>query len=120
MGKMNYDWDLVMVTEHAYDRAKERLGYTKKATSRMSKKAFAEGLLLEEMSGNLYNYLEEKQTYRWNKECDYRIYGEAIYVFTIGQDDNFGDTYPLLVTVLIVPKELRSQAKSQMKKKKTA
>lgn len=116
-----YDWEKVILTDHAIMRGKERLGLGKKALDRMTNKAFQEGLKLDEMYGNLYSYLIEitNQDYK-APLSDIRLYGEHIFLYSLGSDSAFGDTYPVMVTVLQVPVELRKQALIQFRKKKAA
>lgn len=116
----DYDWTRVTITDHAYARSKERLGWTKKTTKRMCEKAFFEGLSMDDLHGSIHNYLKEKVERREKLDMDFRIYGEAIYVFSLGEDKDFGDTFPLLVTVLYVPNELKGQAKSLQRKRRVA
>jgi len=116
-----YDWDRVALTDHAIMRGKERLGLGKKALSRMTDKAFKEGVNLDEMYGSLYKYIAYKVE-RPNAApiSDIRLYGEYVFLYSVGSDQFFGDTYPLLVTVILVPVEMRKQAILQFKKKRAA
>ena len=50
----------VTITDHAYARSKERLGWTKKTTKRMCEKAFFEGLSMDDLHGSIHNYLKER------------------------------------------------------------
>ena len=114
------DSRIIKITEHAYDRGKERLGLSKKSLKRMSEKAFDDGLTVDEMNGSLYKYFMDKLEYLAYENTFYRVYGEMIFVFTVGQDIFFGDTHPLLVTVMYVPNELKKQANSSYRRKKIA
>ena len=48
----------VEITEHAYDRMKERLGWNRKAGQRMANKAYTEGKTHGETRGSLHRYLD--------------------------------------------------------------
>ena len=71
-----YDWEKVILTDHAIVRGKERLGLGKKALTRMTNRAFKEGLKLDEMYGNLYDYsLQKMEKYKDAQLSDVRIVG---------------------------------------------
>lgn len=116
-----YDWDRVVLTDHAIMRGKERLGLGKKALKRMSDKAFKEGVALGDMYGSLYRYISEKLDRPYTPPIsDVRLYGEYLFLYSAGKDQYFGDTFPILVTILLVPAELRRQAILQFKKSRVA
>lgn len=116
--RLCYDCFDVAITNHAYDRGKERFGLPKKALKRMAQKVFYDGLKEKDMSGALYSYFHEKGNREWNLNMDYRIYGEILYVFSKEKNIFNNLTHPLLVTVTYIPQELRTQARGQFKKKK--
>ena len=67
-------------TDHAYERAKERLGWKRKVLDKMMEKAFFEGIQHKDTKGSLNRYI----TKLWfdYKFCNnVRIYGENIYFF---------------------------------------
>lgn len=43
----------IVITDHAYDRMKERLGWNKKAGARMAQKAYTDGTTHGETRGSL-------------------------------------------------------------------
>ncbi len=65
------------VTNHAFKRAKKRLGLNRKATRRMARKAYCQGLRPLDTTGGVKFYLETKRA----ENGTVRIYGEYIYVF---------------------------------------
>lgn len=87
---------VVIITNHAYDRAKERFSLSKKAVDRFAEKAFTKGLKQEDTNGQLKKYIHSL----W-LDCEtannIRIHGEVIFFFT----DN------KLVTLYQVPLEFR-------------
>jgi len=71
---------MIIISDHAYKRAKERLGLNQKALDRMAEKAFNDGFKHGETKGTLQKYI----TKLWfdHKNCNnVRIYGENIYFF---------------------------------------
>ena len=70
----------IIITDHAYDRMKERLGWNKKAAERMAQKAFQEGIQHWETKGSLHRYLDSIYLSHRNATA-MRIYGQAIFIF---------------------------------------
>jgi hypothetical protein len=67
-------------TQHAYERAKERLGWNAKVLDRMITRAFTDGVKHSGTKGTLKKYV----TKLWgrNKNANnIRIYGENVYLF---------------------------------------
>jgi len=90
----------VLITEHAFDRAKERLSWNNKVLSKMAEKAFMEGIKHKDTKGTLNRYV----TKLWfsYKHCNnVRIYGENIFFFC----DN------RLITLYQLPNYLRKHVK---------
>ena len=86
----------IYITDHAYDRMKERLGWNRKAAARMAKKAFEEGVEHKDTVGSLHRYLD----YVYLGHCNanqMRIYGEALFIF-------YGNR---LITVYALPTKYR-------------
>lgn len=72
--------DKILITEHAYDRAKERLSLSKNALDRLALKAFEEGIKHEDTKGKLNRYLTSLfMTYK--KANNIRVYGENVFLF---------------------------------------
>lgn len=69
-----------IITEHAYEKAKERLNWKAKVLDKMAQKAFDEGIQHKDTKGTLRKYIT-KLWFR-HKHCNnIRIYGENIYFF---------------------------------------
>ncbi len=98
---------MVYVTKHAYKRMKERCGYNKATCQRMAEKAFSEGVSHTDVSGRLDKYFYHLYCYDFSAN-NLRIYGEFVYVFS---NHN-------LVTVMLVPNELKEGVKKSQKAKK--
>lgn len=90
----------IIITAHAYKRAKERLGLDHNATDRMAVKAFVAGLKHSDCKAKLKKYVD--WLFLQYKKCgNIRIYGEAVWLFTEGT----------LVTILNLPNEYKKLAK---------
>lgn len=73
--------DEVTATNHAYERGKERFGWSEKVLVKMMKKAFNDGIQHKNTKGTLQRYI----TKLWfdYKHCNnVRIYGEVIFFFS--------------------------------------
>lgn len=70
----------IQITDHAYDRMKERLGWSRKAGERMAQKAYLEGQTHGETRGSLHRFLDGVFLSHGNAN-NLRIYGEALFVF---------------------------------------
>jgi hypothetical protein len=97
----------VILTNHAYDRMKERVGIGKKAADRLSEKAYAAGIDRNSVKGRLQKYIESKEL-RNSSKC--KIYGEMVYCFS----DNCEGA--ILMTVFWIPTSLRKQALGAQRK----
>ncbi len=108
----------VYITQHGYERGKERLGLKKSAFERIVNKAYLNGLGEKEMSGSLYTYFQNKIEYLGTmghtERQFFKIYGENIFVFS---ESNKKGYLPVLITVMHVPSGLKSRA---IKAQKTA
>ncbi len=83
------------ITEHAYERAKERLSWRRKTLNRMAKKAFYGGLKHKDTKGKLNKYISNLYL-QYRTANNIRIYGENVYFFT--------DCH--LITLYRMPQEL--------------
>lgn len=90
----------VLITEHAYERAKERLKWKSKVLDKMAEKAFLEGIKHKDTKGSLMRYLT-KLWFNYKHCNNVRIYGENIFFFC----DN------RLITVYQLPNDLRKHVK---------
>ncbi len=113
----NMTEDNIKVTFHAYNRIKERMGLGKKAANRISRKAYSDGLVCNEMkNGQLKRYISEKED-RYNSQDCMRIYGQEVYCFAKDLDPN-GIQQIRLITVYPVPKGLQNHAIGQQKNRR--
>ncbi|RXK57545.1 hypothetical protein ESA94_20315 [Lacibacter luteus] len=86
----------IHITEHAYDRAKERLGWDRKATNRTVMKAYVAGLQHKRLAPKLKRYVDG--LFMQKELCNnIRIYGQVVFLFT----DN------RLITLYQLPNELK-------------
>ena len=87
----------VVVTQHADDRLKERLGLPKSARQSAAQRAFDKGKLHKEAKGKLKRYLD-RCWLQHRTSNNVRLYAEHIWFFA---DER-------LVTVYEIPKNMRS------------
>lgn len=69
-----------IATEHAYEKAKERLGWKRKVLDKMMVKAFDEGIKHSDTKGSLNKYIT-KLWFKYRTANNIRIYGENVYFF---------------------------------------
>lgn len=86
----------IIITEHAFERAKERLGLDRKAFEKLALKAYISGMKHAECKGQLNKFIT-KLFMQYKTANNTRIYGEVIYLF-------HGNT---LITVYQIPVELK-------------
>lgn len=98
---------LIIVTDHAYNMAKERLSMNGSSFHKLSEKAFYNGVKHGETIGNLRKYIDGLFL-RHKTAGNIRIYGENIFFFA----GNF------LLTVYQVPLNLRKATNKIQKEKK--
>lgn len=100
--------DKIIITNHAYDKAKERLRLSKKSFERLVHKAVFEGLTIADVSsGELYNYIickTKMQRAQKDDRIDIRIYGENMYIFANSYDQL------ILLTVYQLPNNMKREA----------
>lgn len=71
--------EVAVLTNHAVDRAKERLGLKKRSLQRLADKALSEGLAYRDCKGAIRKYMGYlSKTYRAN---NIRLYGENLFAF---------------------------------------
>lgn len=86
----------VIITTHAYQRAKERLSFSSGTLDRIAPKAFFGGIRHKDTKGKVNRYI----TKLWNNNKainNIRVYGEVIFLF----NDN------VLVTLYQIPNEFK-------------
>ncbi len=99
-----------VLTDHAYDRIKERMGLNKKAADRMSVTAYYKGARHKDLTGKLKEYVLNSMEDHKTKGDDPHVYGEYIYCFVHGGVPGTGQHVVTLVTVMTVPNDLKDQA----------
>lgn len=102
------DKDKVILTAHAQQRLKERCGLQKKSKERIAAKVFKKGLSIEETNGSIRKWMTTV-FYNNTNINNIRLYGDKIYLFA---DQT-------LITVLFVPKHLRTRVSQLSQKKNT-
>lgn len=69
----------VIITDHAYDRAKERLGWNKSAVERMMPKVMDNGSLHKDFSGKMKKWIDK--VYLSHKNANnFRIFGGHCFI----------------------------------------
>lgn len=101
-----------VLTKHAELRIKERCGLGKHGGKRLTEIAYENGISLEEATGQLKRYIQhvidKSYIYLNNNEKTIKIYAEKVWIY---------DDY-VLITVIPIPKDLRTQANIQIKRKR--
>ncbi len=92
----------VIVTNHAAERIKKRLGLPKKTCQTHAQAVYENGFKLADAKGRAKRYLYKLFCYS-KKANQLRVYGEFVYIFT-------GST---LITVLNLPKGMRTGFKKK-------
>lgn len=92
--------DKIEVSRHAYERLHERCGLSRKAATRMAKKAFYTGMKHSDTRGQINRWITS--LYFNNKNANnIRLYGNFAYIFC----------NKILVTVLEIPNNLKNRWK---------
>lgn len=103
---------VIEITEHAFQRLKERSGLNQSAANKTAHKAYEKGLKHQECTGALYKWVTGA-TKTSKKGSTFRIYGDKLWIFNKSK----GSTIKL-VTVLQVPPNLTKLVNVLMQKKK--
>lgn len=91
---------MVYVTEHAFEKGKERLSLNKKSLEKLANLAFDKGLKHADMKAYLKKYID-KMYFRNKKANNVRVYGEVLFIFV---EDR-------LVTLYQLPNNLKKYIK---------
>lgn len=103
----------IEITQHAFQRLKERSGLNQSAASKTAYKAYDRGLKHQECTGALHKWVTS--TSRTSKKGSmFRIYGDKLWIFNKTAENN----KIKLVTVLQVPPNLNKLVNVLMQKKK--
>ncbi len=97
----------IIITDHAYKRAKERLSLTSNAFKKLATKAYHQGISKSDCSGNLAKYVY-KLWRSYQVANNIRIFGEYVFLFT-------GN---ILITVYQIPNNVKKAAITNGKKKR--
>lgn len=108
----------IYVSQHAYDRAKERLGFNKKAIENAARKALEKGIRHSETTGQICRYISNKTKSYMTSGADVRIYGENVYYFVRHGDKGSSNAKYDLITVYGLPKRLKPNAFKIQRRKK--
>ena len=87
---------MIIITDHAKKRMRERLKIPKRAVARAAWRAYVEGDQPEDYAGLMRNYLDDAAD---QNDCEVRVFQNNIYVFGKAEDDFSGETNAVLVTV---------------------
>lgn len=98
---------MLKITQHAYNRAKERCGLKRKSLDRIIDKAYKNGLARHELKGNLHKWVTAQYYHDDNKK-QMIIYGEYLFIFSSC----------VLITIYSIPVNLRKTVKAIMEKRK--
>lgn len=90
----------IVITDHAFQRAKERLGFDRRAAERISLKAYVAGKKHAQCKGRLKRYLDALYL-QYHNANNMRVYGEAVYLFCGNK----------LITIYNLPNEYKPIAK---------
>lgn len=103
----------IKVSEHAFDRLRERSGLNRSAANKLVVQAFTKGLKHGETVGRLFKWVSSaSRTSRTGST--YRVYGDKLYIFS--PDYKEENTFTL-VTVMQVPSNLSNIVKVSREKK---
>lgn len=70
----------ISITTHAYERANERLSWSKKILDKMALKAYSQGKTHSETKGHLNRYIS-KLYLQYKSANNTKVYGENVYIF---------------------------------------
>jgi len=92
----------IVITNHAEERAKERLGWNRHAIERMADKAYEEGISHAEANPKIRKYFDKLFLMK-HQANNVRIYGQVVYLFSNNR----------LMTLFIIPKNIEKSIKKQ-------
>lgn len=87
----------MVVTKHAEQRIRERMGINKRAVRRAAQKALDEGAMHSECAGAMKKWLD-KQAIAYDRKMKWRVYSGFVWAFTF--DDALITIIPLGKTML--------------------
>lgn len=97
----------IIITDHAYDRARKRLKWSSSTLNRMINRIYYEGISSKNSKGTLKIYFEKLNNR--NSQCNnIRIFGNSVFFFMNNR----------LITMLPLPLEIKNYIQSLNKNKK--
>lgn len=91
----------VIITDHAFEKGKERFSLKVDAFKRLAQKAFNEGLRQSDASGKLGRYMD-KIYFEHRTANNLRIYGDNLFIFS----------HNILITTYQVPSDLKKYVRA--------
>ena len=91
-GNVLYAVDTIYISEHAFNRIKERVGLNRRSTMRMIHKVYDQGIRGEKVKGYINIWLKKKRRSSFQNE-EVVLYGKFAYIFK----------NKILITVIPVP-----------------
>ena len=110
----------IVVSNHGYDRMKERFGLNRKAAARMARKAYLNGINPKQATGCLKRFITDHTITDNLDNAQPYVYGENLFCFVKTVNDVTGEEINLLTTAFKLPKSLLPQVLSIQKKNKRA
>ncbi|MGN1343667.1 MAG: DUF4258 domain-containing protein [Traorella sp.] len=101
----------IYLTNHAYERLKERAGINRKAAKRMCIKAYESGIDETDVTGSLKKYMFSKGQGYEREGYTSKIYGNFVYCF------HNESNAVVLITAFWVPKSLKNQSLAAQRRK---
>ena len=98
----------INISDHAIERARQRLGWSARSLRRMASRVVSVRRSADEISGVLHRYLEEQE---FSSGALARSYGENLFIF---QRSTAGEL--TLVTVWQLPAEVRGVLRRRREK----
>lgn len=90
---------MITISDHAYKRAKQRMGFSRSTTEKMARIALLVGFSEDNLPTLVRQYVEEQRRQHWQI---YRVYGDYIFLFAPGKKDTFR-----MVTVMRMPSRFK-------------
>lgn len=98
-------WNKLVISSHAYKRARQRISWSRNALNRMTVLAFTQGIRRKHLKGKL-KYFTNDMMLGYERQSVIRIYGQIIFIFR----------NQTLVTLYHIPVELRKHLTFHLKK----
>ena len=105
------------ISEHAYERMKERCGWNRKAATKMAKLGYEDGINHRDTVGKLYAYIAKQAKKHMKKGACFKLYGEFVFCFVRYIDVPVEERKIVLISVWRIPNELKKQALGVQRKK---